>query len=84
MKINAVIKATSKRAKDIFELCPSASNYEMTIPIDEDYIDDFDDVIKNVEAELSEITSVSLYCDGDFEITNSTDICEDLFNRDNY
>lgn len=51
----------------------------MIVACDLDYVDDYDDVIKYVECELSEMCSISLYNVGDFVILNETDICEELY-----
>jgi hypothetical protein len=80
MKIDVRIKAVSTRAKNVFELCPNQKGHdEMIVACDLDYVDDYDDVIKYVEGELSEMCSISLYNVGDFVILNETDICEELY-----
>lgn len=56
------------------------------IPVDADYVEDFDDVINDVESQLYEKYGTNLRislqaCDGcDFIITNAAEICEELSN----
>lgn len=60
---------------------------KVTIPVDEDYVSDFDDVIQTVEEKLYEDYGHSLHYSpdgdihGDFVIENSQEICDQLFDR---
>ena len=55
-----------------------ATGQTITVPVDMDYTEDYDDVVQAVESELYERYGVSMFNEVDFTITNASDICEDL------
>ena len=76
MKIDA--KVTLK--KDITGIV--AAGKTINVPVDMDYIEDYDDVVQAVESELYERYGVSMFNGVDFVIENASDICEDLVAED--
>ena len=76
MYSDAIVKITM--ANTIF--IPS-NGLECNVSIDEDYIDDFDDVIQAVENSLFAQYNEPLHYMVNFEIVNSMEICSDLFER---
>lgn len=76
MKIDAYVKITLANSIDIPQ-----NGLECTVPIDEDYISDFDDVIQAVDDELFEKFNEPLHYMVNYEITNAMDICSDLLGQ---
>lgn len=73
MKIDAEIKFNEPiPSLDISE------NEIVRIPVDLDYVEDYDDVIGSVENEIYERYGVSKYFNADFIIVNEVEINDEL------
>lgn len=73
MKIDAEIRIIEVADNDMLHV-----DTELTIPVDLDYVDDFDDVIQQAESRLYEKYGMSLWYNVNFKILNETEICDEL------
>lgn len=74
MKVDAKIKF-NHAPDNIFEL---KNGEYLLIPVDLDYISDYDDIIQAVEEEIYNRYGVTMWHEVDFTIENSDDILEEL------
>jgi hypothetical protein len=74
MKVDAKIKFNHAPG-NIFEL---ENGEYLLIPIDLDYISDYDDIIQAVEEEIYNRYGVTMWHEVEFIIENSSDILEEL------
>lgn len=72
MKIDVNVKATSEVARKLFK-----SDCEQFI-VDLDYVEDFDDVLDEIESKLYDKYNVILCPYKDFEILDEASICDEL------
>lgn len=72
MKIDARVKILNPKSECL------AAGEVITIPVDEDYCSDFDDVIQDIETTLWDKYGVSMANTIDFEIENAAELCEEL------
>ena len=74
MKYDAQVKITMSTSESVLPV-----NTLITIPIDYDCVDDFDDVIRAVEHEIYKRYNVIMHYVINFDIINAMDICSDIF-----
>lgn len=72
MKIDVNVKATSEIARKLFN-----ADCEQLI-VDWDYVEDFDDVLNQVESKLYDKYNVILCPYEDFEVLDEASICDEL------
>lgn len=73
MKIDAKIRIIDIADNDMLKVGDT-----LIIPIDQDYIEDYDDVIQEAENYFYTNYGMALWCNENFVIVNSTDICDDI------
>lgn len=74
MKIDAEIKITNTPNPELLE-----NGKRLDIPVDIDYINDFDDIINDVEIELYNKYGTTFIYNINFDIENAADICDEYF-----
>lgn len=74
MKIDAEIKITNTPNPELIE-----NGKRLDIPVDIDYINDFDDIINDVEIELYNKYGTTFIYNINFDIENAADICDEYF-----
>lgn len=76
MKIDAKIKFI--RARCLFGGKAISKDEKIDVPVDLDYVDDYDDVIQSIEEWLFKMYGVVLCNEVDFTIENATELCEEI------
>lgn len=74
MKIDVEIKITNTPNSELLE-----NGMRLNIPVDIDYINDFDDIINDVEIELYNKYGTTFVYNINFDIENAVDICDEYF-----
>ena len=74
MKLDAAIKITKSTNEEIL-----ATGTVLEIPVDKDYVEDYDDVIAEVENRIYCDYGLSFWHQENFKILNETDICNEIF-----
>lgn len=73
MKFDAEIKIIDIADNDMLKVGDT-----LTIPIDQDYVEDYDDVIQQAEEYFYTNYGMSLWFNEHFEIMNEMDICDEF------